>query len=66
MAAGFEDAGVAEGLEEAVEVDLGLAFFVAGDVVADPGDEMSKLFLSRHGALVQEDRPRGNSGMDSL
>ena len=39
LAADFEEAFLAEGLEEAVEEDLGLAFFVAGDVGGGPGDE---------------------------
>jgi hypothetical protein len=33
---------------------LGLSFFVAGDVVLDPGGELRKLFLARHGRTVQE------------
>ena len=39
LAADFEDAGVAEGLEETVEEDLGLAFFVADDVFLAPVNE---------------------------
>jgi hypothetical protein len=31
---------VAEGLEEAVEEELGFAFFVAGDVLVGPCDEV--------------------------
>jgi hypothetical protein len=34
--ADVEEASVAQGLDEAVEVDLRLAFFVAGDVPAGP------------------------------
>lgn len=41
-AADIERAGLAEGLEEAVEEDLGLAFFVAGDVLAAPVDELGE------------------------
>ena len=41
-AADFEDAALAEGLEEAVEEDLGLAFFVASDVGGGPIDEFLK------------------------
>ncbi len=37
------DAGVAEGLEEPVEEDLGLALFVAGDVLAHPVAERCQL-----------------------
>jgi hypothetical protein len=35
----FEEASLAEGLEEAIEEYLGLAFFVAGDVDGDPVDK---------------------------
>lgn len=39
LPADFEEALLAEGLEEPVEEDLGLAFFVAGDVGGGPVDE---------------------------
>ena len=48
-------AGVAEGLDEVVEEDLGLAFFVTGDVVLSPSDEMGKLVLTRHGNFLRSD-----------
>jgi hypothetical protein len=37
--AGFENAGLAEGLKQAVEEDLGFAFFIARDVGGGPGDK---------------------------
>jgi hypothetical protein len=39
---GFLDAAVVEGLEEAVEIDLGLAFFIAGDVLGAPVGELGE------------------------
>ena len=47
-AADIEAAGLAEALKEAVEEDLGLAFFVAGDVLLAPGDEFGKFFPVGH------------------
>jgi len=47
-AADIEAAGLAEALEEALEEDLGLAFFVAGDVLLAPGDEFGKFFPVGH------------------
>lgn len=41
--ADIEGTGVAEGSEEAVEKDLRLSFFVAGDVGLGPGDEGGEL-----------------------
>jgi hypothetical protein len=38
--AGFEDAFLSEGLEQAVEKDLGFAFFVPRDVRGGPVDEV--------------------------
>ena len=52
-------ARLAEGLEEAVEEDLGLALFVAGDVLLRPADKLSELFLTRHGRVLQERRGGG-------
>ena len=48
LAADIEHARLAEGLEEAVEEDLGLAFFIAGDVLLRPADKLSQFFLTRH------------------
>ncbi len=47
-AANIEAAGLAEALKEAVEEDLRLAFFVAGDVLLAPGDEFGKFFPVGH------------------
>jgi hypothetical protein len=54
LAADIGHARLAESLKEPVEEDLGLSFFVAGDVVLDPGGELSKQFLARHGGFVHE------------
>src|SRR5947209_1217972 len=40
LVAGLQDAGVAEGPEEAVAEDLGLALLVASDVLVDEADEL--------------------------
>ena len=42
LAADIERAAVAEGLHQAVEEDLRLAFFVAGEVGCGPGGEFSR------------------------
>ncbi len=42
----FPDAFEIEGLKEAVEEDLGLAFFVSGDVSAHPGDKFGEMLLA--------------------
>jgi hypothetical protein len=61
--AGFEDAGLAEGAEEVVEEDLGLAFFVAFDVSGGPGDEVAEALLAGvvHVGL-RRDRRHGQNG----
>jgi hypothetical protein len=46
LAADVENAGMAEGLEEAVEEDLGLAFLIATDMAAHPTNEFSESFLT--------------------
>ena len=46
--ADIKRAALAEGLEEAVEEDLGLAFFVAGDVLINPSNVFGKLLLTIH------------------
>jgi hypothetical protein len=48
-AADVETAGLAETLKEAVEKDLGLALFVAGDVLKAPGSEFGEFFPVGHG-----------------
>jgi hypothetical protein len=45
-AADFEATALAEGLEEAIQEDVGLALLVAGDVLARPGEELSQFLLS--------------------
>ena len=54
LTADVEGAVLAKGLEEAVEEDLGLAFFVAGVVGAGPGDEGGKFVaaVGDHGQQV--------------
>jgi hypothetical protein len=53
FAAYFEEAALAEGLEEAIEEDLRLAFFVTRHVVARPLDEGGKaLFAEGHGGWI--------------
>ena len=51
--AGFEDAFLGEGLEQAVEKDLGFAFFVAGDVGGGPSDEVLEAGFAVVGHLVE-------------
>ena len=46
--ANIEATGLAEALEKAIEEDLGLAFFVAGDVLLAPGDEFGEFFPVGH------------------
>jgi hypothetical protein len=48
-AAGLLGALLSEGLEEAVEEDLGLALLIAGDVLPGPGDEVGQLLRSGFG-----------------
>jgi hypothetical protein len=48
-AADIEAAGLAKALEEAIQEYLGLAFFVAGDVLLAPGDEFGEFFPVGHG-----------------
>jgi len=52
LAANFEKAFSAEGLEEAFEKDLGFALFVAGDVGGGPGDEFLEAGLAVGGHSV--------------
>ncbi len=56
-AGGLETARPAEGDEEVVQKNLGLAFFIAGQVLAAPGDELRKFLRARHGGVVAEGRP---------
>jgi len=51
--AGFFDAALAEGAEEAVEEDLGFAFFVAFDVLGGPGGEFEEEVLTGFGGVGQ-------------
>jgi hypothetical protein len=53
-------AGRAEGLEEAVQEDLGLTFFIARDVFPAPRGEFSEFFLARHGGVLHESRGHRN------
>lgn len=53
--ADFEGAGVPEGLEEMVEKDVGLPFFVAGDVGLGPVDEGGELGSIGHDAGCMAD-----------
>lgn len=46
MAAYVEAAFLGEGLEEAVEEDLGVAFLVAGDVFCAPVDEFGEALFA--------------------
>ena len=61
-AADVEGALLAEGLEEAVEEDLGLALLVAGDVGGGPVDEVLKKTLSGLPGFVPRIRAAKNSG----
>jgi hypothetical protein len=45
---------MAEGLEEAIQEDLGVAFFVTSNVVASPVNERCELVLAGHGRVVQD------------
>ncbi len=45
---------LAEGLEEAVEEDLRLALFIAGDVIRAPCGEFEESFPARHGGVLQQ------------
>jgi hypothetical protein len=47
-------AGMPGGVTGSAVSNLGLSFFVAGDVLLDPGGELRKLFLARHGGFVHE------------
>ena len=46
---GFLEPGVAEGLEEAVEKKLGVAFLITGDVLHAPRGKFSEFVPARHG-----------------
>ena len=48
LATDIEDARMAERLEQAVQEDLGLALFIAGDVLLRLADKLSQFFLTRH------------------
>jgi hypothetical protein len=52
LAARFEDARVIESLEETIKEDLGLSFFVAGNVFRTPVYECGKLLGIRHSADI--------------
>ena len=52
MPAYVERARLTEGLEEAVEEDLGLTFFNARDVFPAPFGKISKFFPLRHAGVV--------------
>jgi hypothetical protein len=51
-AASVEGAVKVERLEEMVEKDVNLTFFVAGDVFAKPVNELVELFGIRHGKCI--------------
>ena len=48
-AADIQTTGLAKGLKEKIQKDLGLAFFVAGDVFPTPRGKFSEFFPARHG-----------------
>jgi hypothetical protein len=50
---------LAKGLEETIQKDLGVAFFVAGDVSPAPRGKLSEFFPARHGQVLQENQPWG-------
>lgn len=58
-AADVQTTGLAKGLKEAIQKDLGLAFFVAGDVFPAPRGKFSEFFPARHGEVLQENQARG-------
>jgi hypothetical protein len=41
-------------LKETIQKYLGLAFFVAGDVLPAPGGKFSEFFPARHGEVLPE------------
>ena len=51
-AAYIETAGLAEALEETIEENLGLTFFIAGDVLLTPRNEFSEFFGARHWMIL--------------
>lgn len=53
LAADFEGAFAAKGLEEAVEEELGFAFFIAGDVGGGPSDEFLEAGFAVGGHAVE-------------
>jgi hypothetical protein len=57
-AADIQTAGLAKGLEETIQKDLGLAFFVTGDVFLAPRREFSEFFPARHGEVLPETQGR--------
>jgi len=61
-AAHVKTAGLTEGLEEAIQEDLRLTFFVAGDVFLTPRGEFGEFFPARHGRVLPENRQIGKDG----
>jgi hypothetical protein len=53
-AAHIQTPGLTEGLKEAIQEDLRLSLFIAGDVLPAPGSEFSEFVRIRHGAFVME------------
>jgi hypothetical protein len=53
-AADIQTTGLAKGLKETIQKYLGLAFFVAGDVLPAPGGKFSEFFPARHGEVLPE------------
>src|SRR5208283_2983650 len=58
-AADVQTAGLAKGLKETIQKDLGLAFFVAGDVFPAPRGKFSEFFPARHEEVLAENGARG-------
>ena len=55
-------AGLTEGLEEAIQEDLRLTFFVARDVFLTPRGKFGEFFPARHGWVLPENRQIGKDG----
>jgi hypothetical protein len=54
LPAGVQNAGMAKGMEKPVEEDLRLAFFIAGDVLLGPVDEVGEFGAVGHAVFVAE------------
>ena len=50
----FPSPGVAEGLKVALQVKLGSAFLIDGEVLFHPCGEFGKFLLARHGGILRE------------